>query len=171
MGISPQKNSASPAAKADAGLSFPCRLKIDLVAPGSKLIAIDANTRQKMGQMLSSSSHCTGSGSAKASTTEVPAVGTGFSPDSSERFLLLIKEVLGAMVGSPGAVSGGCRFGCCFDCCKGGVLCATLGVLLGWVLFDSSFKNTVDNKKERTNYKLNLVAANLGRKEKPLLIW
>lgn len=55
---------------ADAGLSFPCRLKIDLVAPGSKLIAIDANTRQKMGQMLSSSSHCTGSGSAKASTTE-----------------------------------------------------------------------------------------------------
>lgn len=101
-------------------MSFPCRLKIDLVAPGSKLIAIDANTRQKMGQMLSSSSHCTGSGSAKASTTEVPAVGTGFSPDSSERFLLLIKEVLGAMVGSPGAVSGGCRFGCCFDCCKGG---------------------------------------------------
>lgn len=50
------------------------------------------------------------------------------------------------------------------------MLCATVGVLLGWVLFDSSFKNTVDNKKERTNYKLNLVAANLGRKEKPLLI-
>lgn len=48
-----------------------------------------------------------------------------FSPDSgsSEGFLLLIKEVLSAMVGSLGAVSGGCRFGCCFDCCKGGALC------------------------------------------------
>ena len=100
MGISPPKNSASPAAKADAGLSFPCRLKIDLVAPGSKLIAIDANTRQKMGQMLSSSSHCTGSGSAKASTTEVPAVGTEHFLPCKRINSIVFPQIAAALKGS-----------------------------------------------------------------------
>lgn len=39
------------AAKADAGLSFPCRLQIDEVAPGSKVIGICDNTRAALLRM------------------------------------------------------------------------------------------------------------------------
>lgn len=47
-------------AAADAGLSFPCRLKIDLVAPGSKVVAFCKKTKDHIEQMLTCKSckHC-----------------------------------------------------------------------------------------------------------------
>lgn len=47
-------------AAADAGLPFPCRLKIDLVAPGSRVVGICDKTKKHILQMLSCNSckHC-----------------------------------------------------------------------------------------------------------------
>lgn len=49
-------------AAADAGLPFPCRLKIDLVAPGSRVIGICEKTEKHIVEMLSCKSckHCLG---------------------------------------------------------------------------------------------------------------
>ena len=66
----------------------------------------------------------------------------------------------------------GCIVGCCFGCYEGGGWCHgwIFGCCLGWVLFRVLFwETTVDNRK-RTNLHIDLGAANLAHKGKPLLV-